>query len=473
MAIVECIPEKKQTPSAQKGVIEYCIQPSKTLDEGEQLAYVSGHNCIPEFANESFLATQKVFGHKPDSIRFYHYVQSFKSGEKIDPKVAHEIGLELASGFGNREVLVATHIDKEHIHNHLVVCAYDIENGKKLHNNKFFLGDIRSLSDNICSEYGLDVLETYNPRKKSTRPGPKEYRAALNGNSWKMQLCVAIDYCMERCKNNEEFKSEMENLGYEVIWTPERKYITYILKDENGKEKRVRDAKLHDEKYLKENMENEFKSKLYGYAQGEKRSSFSRERNGSDKQRGMGQADEYTSFDEGTYSRNNGTEGDFGMGCDQLLGDDNKSRHGAKTSYRKGDENDNKRSDNASSGSQRESFKNNEQTNFSGRSTMVATPHSHGSTDDIGIALMGASGLGNLTNLIENDEETEEEKRQREARNAGSALGVAVGIVAGVAIGMAQKPPNNDVYEDEDKSEDEDGTAYVTDDEDEAFDITM
>ena len=62
MAIVECIPEKKQTPSAQKGVINYCMQPFKTLDEDEQLAYVSGHNCVPEMANESFLATQKVFG---------------------------------------------------------------------------------------------------------------------------------------------------------------------------------------------------------------------------------------------------------------------------------------------------------------------------------------------------------------------------------------------------------------------------
>ena len=76
MAIVECIPEKKQTPSAQKGVIDYCMQPSKTYDEDEQLAYVSGYNCVPALANESFLATQKVFGHEPDGIRFYHYVYS-------------------------------------------------------------------------------------------------------------------------------------------------------------------------------------------------------------------------------------------------------------------------------------------------------------------------------------------------------------------------------------------------------------
>ncbi|MBR3879249.1 MAG: relaxase/mobilization nuclease domain-containing protein [Clostridia bacterium] len=84
MAIVKCIPEKKQTPSAQKGVINYCMQPSKTLDEDEQLAYVSGYNCVPEMANESFLATPKVFGHEPDGVRFYHYVQSFKVGEDIN-----------------------------------------------------------------------------------------------------------------------------------------------------------------------------------------------------------------------------------------------------------------------------------------------------------------------------------------------------------------------------------------------------
>ena len=156
MAIVECIPEKKQTPSAQKGVIDYCMQPSKTYDEDEQLAYVSGYNCVPALANESFLATQKVFGHEPDGIRFYHYVQSFKIGEDISPQEAHEIGKELACGFGKREVLVATHIDREHIHNHLVVCAYDLESGMKLHNNKYFLGELRKLSDS-CRKTWLSV----------------------------------------------------------------------------------------------------------------------------------------------------------------------------------------------------------------------------------------------------------------------------------------------------------------------------
>ena len=227
MAIVENIPEKNQTPSAQKGVIDYCIQPSKTLNEDEQVAYVSGVNCIPEFANQSFLATQKIFGHAPDGVRFYHYVQSFKVGENISPKEAHDIGLELSKGFGNREVLIATHIDREHIHNHFVVCAYDLESGIKLHNNKFYLGELRNLSDKICREHGFDVLKKYNPNVKSERLGPKEYRAAERGNSWKMALRVAIDYCMTRAKNKSEFQNEMHKLGYDMIWTPERKYITY------------------------------------------------------------------------------------------------------------------------------------------------------------------------------------------------------------------------------------------------------
>ena len=125
----------------------------------------------------------------------------------------------------------------------------------KLHNNKFFLGELRALSDTICKAHGLAVLDAYDPHTKSTRPGPKEYRAALNGNSWKIQLCVAIDHCMTRCTSKKEFHREMKKLGYDVIWTPERKYITYIRKGEDGTEKRVRDNKLHEDKYRKENME--------------------------------------------------------------------------------------------------------------------------------------------------------------------------------------------------------------------------
>ena len=447
MAIVECIPEKNQTPSAQKGVINYCMQPSKTYDDDEQLAYVSGYNCVPEMANESFLATQKVFGHEPDGVRFYHYVQSFKIGEDITPREAHEIGMELARGFGNREVLVATHIDREHIHNHLVVCAYNLESGRKLHNNKFFLGELRALSDKICQVHGLEVLEKYDPRTKSSRPGPKEYRAAMNGNSWKIQLCVAIDHCMTRCKSKDEFLREMKKLGYDVVWTPERKYITYILRGEDGTEKRVRDIKLHEEKYRKENMENEFRirAELYGQAQGEKYTAGAyrgrvdgENSDGSDQCRGLGRADGGGGTNGDTERRFNGSESDFVSGGEQVRRDDGKGGTGSDTDSRSADQEDSERSKRTGWESEREGFSSYRQKNSSRRGNMAYSSHTHGSTHDIGIALMGARGLGNIAIIIESDDESEKEKQQREARNMGSAVGLAVGAVIGIALEMSQ-----------------------------------
>ena len=464
MAVVECIPEKKQTSSAQKGVIDYCIQPSKTYDDDEQLAYVSGYNCIPELANESFLATQKVFAHEPDGVRFYHYVQSFRIGEEITPQEAHEIGMEFAKSFGNREVLVATHIDREHIHNHLVVCAYDLESGIKLHNNKFFLGELRDRSDDICMAYGLSVLEKYEPKKKSYRPDPKEYRAAVNGNSWKIQLCVAIDHCMKRCKSKSEFHREMKKLGYDMVWTPERKCITYILHGEDGKEKRVRDIKLHEEKHRKENMEHEFRirEELYGQAQGEEYTVDTPfgGAGGSDSDRAhscrrMVRIDRDDSLSGGTDRRFEGAESGLEAGGGRVHQSDDAGGTGADKGGGSGDQGDPGRGHATGWESERESLRSDRPPYHPGRGDMVASTHTHGTADDIGLAVMGVRGLHDLGQIIEDDEESEEEKREREARNAGSAIGAVIGIAAGLAIAM------------------DDDAGDVDEDEDEGFDISM
>ena len=456
MAVVECIPEKKQTPSAQKGVIDYCIQPSKTYDDDEQLTYVSGYNCIPELANESFLVTQKVYGIEPDGVRFYHYVQSFRIGENITPQEAHEIGIEFAKSFGNREVLVATHIDREHIHNHLVVCAYDLESGIKLHNNKFFLGELRDRSDELCMAHGLSVLEKYDPKKKSSRPDPKEYRAALNGNSWKIQLCVAIDHCMKKCKSKSEFKREMKKLGYDMVWTPERKYITYILRGEDGKEKRVRDIKLHEEKYRKENMEHEFRirAELYGQAQSEEytaetsiRGAGGNDSHRADQPERMGAPDGSNATFDRADSRLKGAESGLEAGGGRVHPSDDAGGTGADKGGGSGDQGDFHRGHATGWESERESLRRDRPPYHQGRGDMVASAHTHGIADDIGIAVMGMRGLHDLGNIIENADESEEEKREREAINAGSALGAVVGIAAGLAIGMDDDDEDIDVDE--------------------------
>lgn len=477
MAVVESIPEKNQTPSAQKGVLDYCMQPSKTLDEDEQLAYISGYNCVPELANESFLATQKIYGHEPDGVRFYHFVQSFKIGENISPQEANEIGMELAKIFGNREVIVATHIDKDHLHNHIVACSYDLESGLKLHYNQFFLSDLRQKSDEICQAQGLNVLKKYNPNVKSQRLGPKEYRAAMNGNSWKMALRVAIDFCMTRATNKDEFQHEMKKLGYDMVWTPERKYITYICPTQDGKERKVRDIKLNDEKYLKENMEHEFRirTELYGQAQDTEYSSGTArsdgrnsagtqggtgDSDGADQRRGMDETQRSGAQNGGAVSGVVGTEIGFEGISGELRHSDEEGGRGAERGDRSGYAQGDEGSGRTGWESERESFKSYQQKNRAGRGSVVAPPRSHGSADAVGTALMGARGIANVGSIIEADgEESEEEKREREARNAGSVAGFLVGGAVGAVIELSQ--PKSTTTDD------------VDDGEDEGFEITM
>ena len=470
MAVIESIPEKNQTPSAQKGVLDYCMQPSKTLDEDEQLAYISGYNCIPELANESFLATQKIYGHEPDGVRFYHFVQSFKIGEDISPQEANDIGMELVKGFEkfkNHEAIVATHIDKDHLHNHIVVCAYNLESGLKLHYNKYFLGDLRQKSDELCQAHGLNVLKKYNPNVKSQRLGPKEYRAALNGNSWKMALRVAIDFCMTRTKNKDEFQREMKKLGYDMVWTPDRKYITYICPTQNGKECRVRDIKLNDEKYLKENMEHEFRirSELYGQAQGAEYSSGTSrgdarnsagtgDSDGADQRRGMDAANGNGASNGGSVSGFDRTESRFDDLSGELRHGNEEGGRGAERGDGEGSEQDNERSDRTGWESERESFRSYRQKNSSGRGTVVAPSRSHGSADAVSTALMGARGIANVTEgLFEDGEESEEEKREREARNSGTVAGALIGGAVGAVIELSKpKPtPTDDVDDGEEQ----------------------
>ena len=461
MAVVECIPEKSQNPSAQKGVIDYCMQPSKTLEDGEQLAYVSGINCIPELANESFLATQKHFGCKAGNVRFYHYVQSFRPEEMLSPQQAHDIGMELAQRFGNREVIVATHIDRDHLHNHFVVSAYDFETGSKLHNNKFYLADLRKRSDEICQAHGLSTLKEYDPRKKSQRLGPKEYRAAERGNSWKMELRVAIDYCMARSRSKSEFKKEMKKLGYDMIYIPERKYITYILHLENGEERRVRDNRLNEDKYRKENMDHEFRirAELYGQAEGEKHASSitttagnNASSHGTDQRGRLGEVAVITQGN----AADQWTDGKPGSGLSVsgagVQADDADGSAGADGGFQAGHREADQGSHGTGWESERESLSDYLAANRPGRSNLVAKAGTDRHPDNLSLALMGARGAGHLMSLFEdNTEETEEERKERQAQNAATVAGLAIGA----ATALIQHALQKDEPIDEDPNDDE------------------
>ena len=235
MATVNLIQSKRsQSKAGLKFILSYCKRDSKTVYGDKKL--IGGVNCVAESAYHEMLSTKMRYG-KTDGRMFYHLVQSFSPEENITPETAHE-----------------THTDKAHIHSHFIINSVNCENGYKLRPPKDFIEQLRNASDKLCTEYGLSVLRPSIKQEKVQQMSSKEYRSAVRGESYKMQLAAAIDDAMAAARSKQDFIRLMEAEGYGVVWTDERKYITYITQDG----KRCRDRSLHEEKYLKENMEYEF-----------------------------------------------------------------------------------------------------------------------------------------------------------------------------------------------------------------------
>lgn len=254
MATVNVMKNKRtQSRAGLAFILSYCKRESKTVHEGKKL--VSGVNCLPESAYREFMNTKLQYG-KTDGRMFYHFTQSFSPTEDITPETAHEIAVRFAEKmFPGFEVLVATHTDKAHIHSHFVVNSVSCENGYKYHSDNENIERLRAESDKLCLQYGLSVLPPKEQSQKVKQMSSREYRAAERGESWKMQLIVTIEDAMAIARSREHFIRLMEAEGYEVKWTRDRKSITYSTPDG----KRCRDNKLHEEKFLKENMEYEFR----------------------------------------------------------------------------------------------------------------------------------------------------------------------------------------------------------------------
>lgn len=253
MATISYIQEHNQSAAAMKAVIDYCCQDKKVYDVNTNRRLVSGINCDGENAYKEFMATKKTY-HKTDGMFFYQYTQSFSPKENITPEQAHEIALEFAEkAWQGYEVMVATHSDREHIHSHFVINSVGFEDGLKLRQSPNTLKALRKLSDEISGEHGLSVLKPYD--KSGMKMSTREYRVAVKGQSWKFKLMADIETAMEFSGSRRDFVDNMSSLGYSMIWTPQRKYITFLCP--NGM--KCRDIKLHEEKFLKENIENELR----------------------------------------------------------------------------------------------------------------------------------------------------------------------------------------------------------------------
>ena len=188
--------------------VDYICNPDKT-DEG---ILISSYGCSPETAAYDFkFALSKT--KQSDPNKAYHLIQSFLPGE-VSYKEAHQIGVELADKLleGKYSYVVSTHIDKGHVHNHIIFCAADNINHEKYHDCKKTYYNIRNLSDDLCREHELSVITPGEKRGKTY----KEWQAGKNGSAWKEQLKTDIDEAIKNATAYEDCIELIRAKGYEV-----------------------------------------------------------------------------------------------------------------------------------------------------------------------------------------------------------------------------------------------------------------
>lgn len=222
--------------------ISYTTQDLKT----EKQLYVSGINCTMATALKDMMITKKAF-HKTGGILAYHAYQSFVPGE-VDAETAHQIGIELAQAmWGDRfEVLVSTHLDKAHYHNHFVINSVSFKDGLKYYDNKENYKKIRLLSDDLCRKYQLSVID--HPKKKSMHyaewQAEKQHRP-----SWRSAIREDVDYAISHSMTMKQFYQNLEKQGYEI------KYGKHIAVRPPTKERFVRLRSLtNDGHYTEESI---------------------------------------------------------------------------------------------------------------------------------------------------------------------------------------------------------------------------
>lgn len=198
-------------------VIRYAVNSRKTQKaDNEDCAvvhrFVSGINCSPSTARDEMLAVKKRFGKESGTVA-YHGYQSFAPGEAT-PEQAHEIGKQLADEVlqGKYSYVLTTHIDKGHVHNHLIFCAVDMVNHRKYNSNRQSYAYIRRTSDRLCREHGLSVVQPSRDKGKSYA----EWDAGRKGKSWKAKLKAAIDAVIPQAKDFDDFLRLMAAQGYEI-----------------------------------------------------------------------------------------------------------------------------------------------------------------------------------------------------------------------------------------------------------------
>ena len=231
--------------------IAYILNPEKT----DEKLLVSSYGCASETAAREFEWTRKIAeqkGMNPVRIIARHVIQSFEIGE-VTPELAHEIGKQFADEIlgGKYEYVLTTHIDKDHVHNHLIFNAVDFMDYHAYKSYKRIYYDMREVSDRLCKENGLSVI----PPSQNKGMGYKEYTEAKRGTSWKQKLKQTIDRLVITAKDYDDFLRLMQEAGYEI---KTGKYISFRAE---GQERFTR-SKTIGENYTEERIKERIAGRM-------------------------------------------------------------------------------------------------------------------------------------------------------------------------------------------------------------------
>lgn len=223
-------------------VLKYAVQDAKT----EKQFYVTGINCYPETACKQMSKTKLQF-QKTDGILAFHGYQSFAPGEAT-PETAHAIGVKMAQElWGNRfEVVVSTHLDKNHLHNHFVLNSVSFKDGKRYYDNKTTYSLMRQTSDRLCREYSLSVIE--NPQRGKSKHYAEWKAEQESKPTWRGLIREDVDKAIDESMTFTQFIANLRRQGYEV-----KTGVKYMAVRPNGKERFVRLKTLGDD-YTEENI---------------------------------------------------------------------------------------------------------------------------------------------------------------------------------------------------------------------------
>ena len=267
MTVINMPNKSKGTLHSKQGLssaLKYITDPQKT-NNGE---LVSGQNInIPSNAYDEMLLTREMAilaGNQPkENERFgFHFVQSFSPEDNLTPEQVHEIGLKTMKAYLGESVefVIATHTDKEHLHNHIILNATNPKTLKKFQQSKSQLEELKEISDVISKEYGCKIID------RSLKNSHKKYQVYLAKNSYRKEIKSKIKFLLSHASNWNDFKNKATALG--LIVDDKGKYTTYQLSG-TSQERKVRDRSLKNQAFMKEAISERLKENEVVYTESE------------------------------------------------------------------------------------------------------------------------------------------------------------------------------------------------------------